>query len=1089
MVLAAGLLIVCATVLLAAGSVYGEVVALGGLRQAILEAPPASRVVLVGSTATSSDVDAIDEVVSREALEVLGSAGGEVGFVIRSGGFVRAGSDPDDPGGLTRLGSYRGIDAHAALIEGSWPVAGSTPLEAALSEGAAASLGAGLGDRIELVSRDDPGVTAQVSITGIWRPNRDDPYWIGSALELDGTETRGPFTTTGPIVVDREDLVRRVESRALELEWRAIPDIEALQIGGLELLRRDIETLDDRLTDARLRGRSLRVESELPGILETVARRTLVSRSGVMLLTIQFAILAAYAIILVAGMLIERRRVEGALLRSRGASTLHLAGMAFGEAVLLAIPAALIAPWLAVGVVQVLGMVGPLAEAGIANTATVDSGVMVVAAVTAAACVVALTLPSFTSGGTPAGVRARLSRQIGRTLAQRLGIDLVLVVLAGIGLWQLRLYGSPLTQNARGTLGLDPLLVAAPGIGLLAGGVVATRIVPRLAEIAERILSRRRGLVAPIGARQLARRPLRYTRSALLLMLAVALGTFAASDAATWTASQEDQATYQAAADLRVVVPEYTDLPGWVIGPAIRSVDGVRGATPIVRMPLDVGRAIRGGDVLAFDPAVAPGLVHFPDEDAAARLPGLLAGLTDSRPATRAVALAGAPQRLSIVLDAGLHNDLETVSDASIPEDWAGIDVSAVVEDGDGRLHRLTGSPGLFVGAGQRIELPLTQVIGGVRVGVPGPISLQGVELNFRVPAEDPPPVAVGTVDIRSVEASASVDGADWTDVGWAPNAPGWTWTIRYAFDTSDRAYRPPPGAPSQIVFDFGDGKAEPLFGGSSAVFRSSTVPADADLIPAVVSDQFLELSGAAIGDEVAASIAGQRVELEVVASTAEFPSLDPTEGFAIVDATTLERSRLATTGQVLITEEWWLGVDDGRAAAVEEALRGAPLAAVDVIGRASLTRSLASDPISLGIIGALGLGALAALAFASIGFIVSATVSTSERVTEFAILRALGLSARELSAWVSLENAFLLVFGLVAGSFLGILLAWLVLPFATLTETGAVAVPSPEVVVPLEAIAPLYLAALVLFAVTVVIVTRQVRRAGITTVLRSGEE
>ena len=91
-------------------------------------------------------------------------------------------------------------------------------------------------------------------------------------------------------------------------------------------------------------------------------------------------------------------------------------------------------------------------------------------------------------------------------------------------------------------------------------------------------------------------------------------------------------------------------------------------------------------------------------------------------------------------------------------------------------------------------------------------------------------------------------------------------------------------------------------------------------------------------------------------------------------------------------------------------------MAAADVLGRDALTRSLAGDPISLGIIGALALGALAALAFASIGFIVSATVTTSERITEFAILRALGLSARELSAWMSLENAFLLVFGLVAG-------------------------------------------------------------------------
>ena len=54
-------------------------------------------------------------------------------------------------------------------------------------------------------------------------------------------------------------------------------------------------------------------------------------------------------------------------------------------------------------------------------------------------------------------------------MAQRLGIDLALVVLAIVALWELRLYGAPLTRNARGVLGVDPLLVAAPAIGLLAG--------------------------------------------------------------------------------------------------------------------------------------------------------------------------------------------------------------------------------------------------------------------------------------------------------------------------------------------------------------------------------------------------------------------------------------------------------------------------------------------------------------------------------------------------------------------------------------------------------------------------------------------
>ena len=457
-VLAAGLLLLCATVLLAAGAVYGDVVALGGLRQAILDAPPANRVVVIGSSAAPADVNTIDDVVTSEAKEVFGSAGGEVGLVATSSGLAPQGADPTDQAALVRVASYRGIADHAALVDGAWPAAGSTPVQTALSQGAAAKLGLKIGDTITLVSRDDPSATDELKVVGIWQPDRTDPYWLSGTLELDGVETRGPFTTTGPFVVDEEDLVRRVAGRELDLEWRAIPDVYGLRVGGLDALRTDLLSLNARLRDDRLPGRALRVESALPDILGEVDRRTLVSRSGVLLLTIQFAILAGYAILLVAGMLIERRRVEVALLRSRGAGTSHLSAMAFGEALMMAIPAALIAPYLAVGVVQALGTFGPLADAGIASTATVDDDARIVAALAAAACVVALTIPSVLAGGNPAGVRARLSRQVGRTLPQRLGVDVVLVALAAIGLWQLRLYGSPLTANARGVLGVDPLL-------------------------------------------------------------------------------------------------------------------------------------------------------------------------------------------------------------------------------------------------------------------------------------------------------------------------------------------------------------------------------------------------------------------------------------------------------------------------------------------------------------------------------------------------------------------------------------------------------------------------------------------------------
>ena len=90
--------------------------------------------------------------------------------------------------------------------------------------------------------------------------------------------------------------------------------------------------------------------------------------------------------------------------------------------------------------------------------------------------------------------------------------------------------------------------------------------------------------------------------------------------------------------------------------------------------------------------------------------------------------------------------------------------------------------------------------------------------------------------------------------------------------------------------------------------------------------------------------------------------------------------------------------------------------------------------------------------------------------------------------AWLALESAFLLGFALVGGLGLGLLLAWLILPFATLTATGAAAIPAPVVVVPVEAILPLIALSGVLLLVTILVVARQLTHLAVSGVLRTTE-
>ena len=1077
-VLAAWLLLVCATTLLATGVVYGDAVASGGLHRALLAAPPQGRAMEVTLSTEPGRIDGLDRTIRPELERAMDATGGDVLRVVRSGSFADSATPVDDVTDLTLFESFDGIERRATLASGAWPQAGREPIEATVSDAAAGEMGLAAGDRLNLVSRLDPGLTRTVVISGTWTVEPGDALFLGDELVIRGTTTGGTYTTRGPLVIREADLLALGGGRTrVEVSWRGLPTIPNLRVDGVDALRNGANDLAARLRGTVPATTSPRVSTGLPALLDDVGRSVLVSRSGVILLTIQFAVLAGYAVVLVAGMLVERRRSEIALMRSRGASGLHLVSMAAIEATVLAVPAAVLAPFLAIGVVAVLGAVGPTAGLGLTDSAAIGEGAMVVSALAGLACIVALTLPTLTVAANPAGARAAQGRQARTTLAQRLGLDLALVAVAGVALWQLRLYGAPLTRNAQGSLGLDPLLVAAPAIGLVGGAVLALRVVPRVAELGERLLVRGRGLVGSLGGRQLARRPLRYTRAALLLMLAAALGTLAAAHAATWTRSQSDQAAFRAAADVRAFASDYSALPTWAAGPRYRAIEGVTAATPLSVTSFDVGRTIRDGTLTGIDPDAVARIGRQTASSAA-----LLEVLGDSGFAVPTQPLPGEPRRIALTFDAAFEAD-PTVGDGLIRPDAGGLSVALVLRDGDGRLFRTRSATGAVDRAGQRLVVSLDDPNTGGLQPTP-PLAIEAIEI--RIDVLDP--IAIfGTADLVGVETSAATTGdGGWTAIDVPAGATGWAWASIDGNATTS-AYNPPPGAPNRVAI----GKSQALFGGfgfPGTTFRLQAALPRESALGAIASRTFLDRTGAAVGDELAITSLGQALRIRIVGVTDLFAPFDPAKATLLVDLAALDVVRFLASGRTTQADEWWLTVAPGSEPGVLAALRDPGAGTSEVIGRAELTRNLSTDPVPLGLIGVLGLGSLAAMVFAGIGFLVSATISTSERIGEFALLRALGLSTRQLSLWLSIESIFLLGVGLAAGSALGLLLAWLVLPFATLTQTGLPPIPAPEVIVPWEAIVPIYLGAIVLFVLSLWLVRRQLPDIRISGVLRARE-
>lgn len=109
-----------------------------------------------------------------------------------------------------------------------------------------------------------------------------------------------------------------------------------------------------------------------------------------------------------------------------------------------------------------------------------------------------------------------------------------------------------LSADTGGSLGVDPVLVAAPALCLLAGTVLILRLLPLAARLGERRAARGSGLALALAGWQLSRRPRRGAGAVLLLVLAVAMGMFAIGQGASWDRSQRDQADFAVGADLRV---------------------------------------------------------------------------------------------------------------------------------------------------------------------------------------------------------------------------------------------------------------------------------------------------------------------------------------------------------------------------------------------------------------------------------------------------------------------------------------------------------------------------------------------------------
>lgn len=887
-----------------------------------------------------------------------------------------------------------GVAERAALVDGRWPGEG----EVAVPAVAADRLAVGVGDALELPGEPD----LRLVVSGVYEPVADDSgTWAerdllgGAGFHPDWASPTGrarSLPTYGPFVVDRA-LLDEVPVERVDV-WFDV-DLSGVTAARLDAVAAALASADGRVTSVvGDRGTYVVVTSRLPRTVADVSAQQRVTGAIVLVVGLVGLVLSVAALALAGRLIVARRSAEAGMLVARGARRTQLAGMAALEALVLAGVGAVAAPPLALAAYRRLVHLVP--GAGLTGSGGVTRTLVIACGAAAALLAAVLVVPWLLQRHHRAA-----GRRPARGLVARSGADVVLLALAVLGYLELRRHALSTSGGA------DPVLVAAPVLCLLAGAVLALRLVPVVARLAERHATRSRHLVLPLASWQVSRRA-HSVGAAFLMVLATAAATFGVAFDATWRSSQQDQAEARVGADVAVLAG-----PGGLpTGPAVAVATGGR-PSPVtrravgLRMPSDDGAPV----LVAVDSA-RPELLR-------GRLPagltwaGLVAGLAPETPVTD----------VPLTLDDGipqvtLAGRVGTATPPA-PIDDFGLVPTLVLQDAVGGRWSLTGEPMPLDGEPR----PFAPALGEE---VEGPVTLVAVALELRAAPEVDLLLDWGITEMAPLALEVTIPAADATG-GWAASqlrgVERWLQGATATLEPGDG------GASVRVKATI----VRQWLGYEGGRLLISAFPRQPTTPVAVTADVASALA-VGPGDGLTLGVGTASIDGLVTQVIPYAPSA-PGRTAVLVDYDALSRAALLGGELAPLTDAWWL------ADVAEPEAAGA---GVGVVQTPDAVASVLRDgPLRVGVAIALLVLVVAALGLALAGTALDTAAALDARAVEVARLQGLGVSRRATLASLLAEYATTTGVVVTAGAVVGAGAAWLIGPLLAVAEDGRVPVPA----------------------------------------------
>jgi ABC-type antimicrobial peptide transport system permease subunit len=991
----------------------------------------------------------------------------------------------------TYLGELDGVRSHAKLTSGRWaasvPAAGSTLVDVDVPAVAASLLKIGVGANLPIHLG---AITVTAHVVGIFRiPDTRADFWSQDPLHAAGNNpsyyalAESPSTSAdvfGPLLVARGSLdAVGIAADRLELDY--LPRLGSITPGELpgviDRLQTAGSTIPAEVGDI---AGQVSYSGNASAPISQIAAALIVTRSTVVVITLLLLILAIAALGQAARLFNDARAGDRQLMLARGASRGQILAMATLEAGVIGIITAATSAPLARLVYLVVADQPAMLAAHMPRDAGLPATAWLTGAALGAVFVLVLVFSLLVSSMNFVAAEQQKSRQRRATGLLRSGLDLGLVVLAGVAFWQLVIYRSPVGATA--SVSVDPILVAAPALVLLAGTLLCARLIPLIARAADGLSGRSRGVLLPLAGWEVGRRSQRIGAVVHLLTLALAVGAFSQTFLATWHQSQVDQAEFAVGPPVRVPVnpadagSQQSVLRSGSIGtpqPTIRRIadvltDGeqdqedatavVLGLTSQSRLLLERGREDSDGGAI-----IASALKTNEATFTGLQLPGDVRAITaNARVGNPGTPLPGVSADLvAIVADAA--GILTTVDLGTVPV--------------DGQTHVVSGSLPTPA-TGGHLALPLRLV------GVQASIFLSDQATYVANPATSTHVLLGG---IAATDAGKS--GGTTTSAAIAP--PG----LRWFGEDQIGAASPATVAGWQVDMPVNipsDVQSQP----SSYALTTWSPVKD---VPVVFSSALASALDARVGTQLELQFDTASVSVEIAAITPLIPGaadstlLTPASAAGadatptpavVVDQATLERALAQGDESGSMVDEWWVDVAPGRGQAYLDA-HPARDGAGPPRSSEVLALQMQQDPLRVATQAALWLAIGAAALLAAIGFAVHSASTMAARRVEFAQLRAIGLSRRRLVGLVGVESALLGVLGVVFGLGVGVLLGLMSGPLIALSPNGTPAVPPVQVTVPWLDIGALVLVVVVVLGAVVLTVARSQRFANPANILR----